>query len=44
MADSSNIDFEKLVVAWEEEDLLNIMGWGDYHKKDARHRTLSRIQ
>jgi hypothetical protein len=25
MADFSNIDFEKLVVAWEEEDLLNIM-------------------
>jgi hypothetical protein len=26
MADFSNIDVEKLVVAWEEEDLWNISG------------------
>jgi len=44
MADFSNIDVEKLVVAWEEEeDLWNISG-ENYHKKDARHRALSRIQ
>jgi hypothetical protein len=44
MADFSNIDVEKLDVAWEEEeDLWNISG-GNYHKKDARHRALSRIQ
>ena len=44
MADFSNIDVEKLVVAWEEEeDWWNISG-EDYHKKDARHRALSRIQ
>ena len=43
MSDFSNIDVEKLVVAWEEEDLWNISG-ENYHKKDARHRPLSRIQ
>ena len=43
MSDFSNIDVEKLVVAWEEEDLWNISG-KNYHKKDARHRALSRIQ
>ena len=40
MADSSNIDFEKLVVAWEEEDLLNIMEWGGLPQKkmqDTEH-------
>ena len=45
MADFSNIDVKKLVVAWEEEeDLWTISGGGKYHKKDARHRALSRIQ
>jgi hypothetical protein len=43
MADFSNIDVEKLVVAWEEEELWNISG-ENYHKKDARHIALSRIQ
>jgi hypothetical protein len=37
MADFSNIDVEKLLVAWEEEeDLWNISG-ENYHKKDAKH-------
>jgi len=36
MADFSNIDVEKLVVAWEEEeDLWNISG-ENYHKNDAK--------
>ena len=36
MADFSNIDVEKLVVACEEEDLWNISG-ENYHKNDAKH-------
>jgi hypothetical protein len=37
MADFSNIDVEKLLVAWEEEeDLWNISG-ENYHKKNAKH-------
>ena len=32
MADFSNIDVERLVVEWEEEDWWNISG-GNYHKK-----------
>jgi hypothetical protein len=36
MADFSNIDVEKLVVACEEEDLWNISG-ENYHQNDAKH-------
>ena len=43
MTDFSNIDVEELVVAWEEKDFWYISG-DNYHKKDARHRALSRIQ
>jgi hypothetical protein len=32
LVDFSNIDVEKLVVAWEEEDLWNISG-ENYHTK-----------
>jgi len=44
MADFSNIDVEELVVAWEEEEYLWHISGENYHKKDARHRALSRIQ
>ena len=33
MADFSNIDVEKLVVAWEEEDVWNISAGGGIAKK-----------
>jgi hypothetical protein len=36
LTDFSNIDMEKLVVAWEEEHIWNASG-GNYHKKDAKH-------
>jgi hypothetical protein len=40
MADSSNIDFEKLVIAWEEEDLLNIMEWGGLPQKRCKTQNI----
>jgi hypothetical protein len=39
MADFSNIDVEKFVVAWEEVDLWNISG-KNYHKKRCKTQTI----
>ena len=39
MTDSSNIDFEKLVVEWEE-DLLNIMEWGGLPQKRCKTQNI----